>query len=132
MQHANVERMHYIFGVARNTQTPKEDHMQFPERIIPDQNTRAGRMLAAGDVPGTVLSDETGQHITVRYKAFADTRDRQFDQDSNKNWVRCDYVHATHLFIEVPTPDDDGWADKVGTFYPKSGRFYTDNNCDPA
>lgn len=104
--------------------------MEFPRTLTADHDTRAGRMLAAGDVRVTVKMVKNGEHITYRFKCFADNRERQYDPESSKNWVRCPLALATHVFIEVPTPDDDGWADKVGTFYPRTGRFYADNNAD--
>lgn len=102
--------------------------MEFPKSLVADETTRAGKMLAAGDVRVTVTSKKTGEHITIRFKAFKDTRDTP-----GKNWTRVPLVEATHVFIEVPTPGNSwAWADKVGTFYPQSQRFFIADNADPA
>jgi len=101
--------------------------MEFPATITPDLDTRVGRMTAAGDLRATVTSKNTGEHITIRFKAFKDTREQE-----GKNWTRVPLEDATHVFVEVPTPDSDGWADKVGTFYPKSGKWFSDDRADGA
>lgn len=105
--------------------------MNFPQYLEARPDTRAGRMLATGQVRITVKSHKTGQHITVRFKCTADNRDRAFAQDDNRNWVPCGLSKASHVFIDVPRPDGD-WADKVGTYYPQSGCFFADGNADPA
>lgn len=96
----------------------------FPSTITPDLNTRAGRMLDAGDVRVTVTSSRTGEHITIRFKAH------RKDEAGKKRWPRCPLAEASHVFVEVPNPD--GWGDKVGTFYPESGRWFADDHADPA
>jgi len=83
-------------------------------------NTRAGRMLAAGDVRVTVTSKDSGQHITIRFKAFAK------NEGPGKRWIRVPLEEASHVFVEVPNASGE-WSDKVGTFYPKSGRWYNAN-----
>lgn len=103
--------------------------MNFPNTLSPDLNTRAGRMLAAGRVKVTVTSHATGEHITILFKAFCDNRDRQF-KSTGKNWEPCTLDEATHVFVEVPNQGD--WNDKVGTFYPRNGRWYSADNADPA
>ena len=87
-------------------------------------------MLAAGRVKVTVTSAKTGEHITILFKAFADNREGQFKQ-GGKRWEPCVYDEATHVFIEVPGASGD-WADKVGTYYPRSGKFYEDHSADGA
>jgi Family of unknown function (DUF6011) len=84
-------------------------------------------MMLAGRVKVTVawLPDS---HITVLFKAFADNRKRQFKEESNQNWVACSLEDSTHLFCEVP--NSSGWNDKIGTFYPKAGRWYDADNAD--
>ncbi len=84
-------------------------------------NTRAGRMLAAGDVRVTVTSKDSGQHITIRFKAFAK------NDGPGKRWKRVPLDQASHVFVEVPSASGE-WSDKVGTFYPKSGKWFTDDN----
>jgi len=86
-------------------------------------------MLAAGRVKVTVTSKSTGEHITILFKAFKDNRDRTF-RPNGKNWEPCEYAQASHVFVEVPNQGD--WNDKVGTFYPGGGRWYSDRNVDPA
>lgn len=103
--------------------------MDFPNTLSPDLNTRAGRMLAAGRVKVTVTSRDTNEHITVLFKAFADNRDKQF-KANGKRWEPCVLDEATHVFVEVPNQGE--WNDKVGTFYPRNGRWYDADNADPA
>lgn len=100
--------------------------MNFPNTLAPDLNTRAGRMLAAGRVKVTVKKTD-GEHITVLFKTFRDNRDRQF-KANGKNWEPCVLEESTHVFVEVPNQGD--WNDKVGTFYPRNGRWYDDRNAD--
>lgn len=104
--------------------------MNFPNTLSPDLDTRAGRMLAAGRVKVTVTSKETGEHITILFKAFADNRNGEF-KENGKRWEPCVLSEASHVFTEVPGASGE-WADKVGTFYPRSGKWYSDNNADPA
>lgn len=101
-------------------------NVEFPSTLSPVTSTRAGRMLEQGDVRVTVTSHDTGRHITIRFKAFKDTRNVP-----GKNWTRVPLAEATHVFVEVPAADGD-WADKVGTFYPDGGRWYTDRSADAA
>lgn len=112
--------------------------MDFPTHIIPDPETRAGRMLLAGQVRVTVTSKATGEHITIRFKAALDNRENtkaghrpRPRPDLKKNWPNVPLAEATHVFIDVPTPDD-GFGDKVGTHYPLTGKFYSDRSADPA
>lgn len=103
--------------------------MQFPSPFTPDPQHRAGRMMLAGRVKVTMTS-VAGEHITVALKCFADNRKREYDSDKQKNWVECPLADASHIFVEVPRPDG-GWADKIGTFYPKTHRWYDADNADP-
>lgn len=103
--------------------------LTFPSPFSPDLSTRAGRMMAAGRVKVTVTGKETGNHITVLLKCIADNRNRQYDAESMKNWIECDLGPCTHLFAEVP--NESGWNDKIGTFYPKTGKWYDADNADP-
>jgi hypothetical protein len=104
--------------------------MQFPSPFTPDPQHRAGRMMLAGRVKVTCASEKHNWHITVALKCFADNRNRQFDAEKQKNWVECQLADATHIFVEVPRPDG-GYADKIGTFYPRSNRWYDADNADP-
>lgn len=104
--------------------------MQFPTPFSPDPQHRAGRMMLAGRVKVTCTSGSTDEHITIALKCFADNRDRKYAPGKDQNWAPCELAHATHIFVEVPRPDG-GWADKVGTFYPKSNRWYDADNADP-
>lgn len=105
--------------------------MNFPNILTADTDTRAGRMLAAGQVTATVKSLKTGDHITLKFRCIADNRDRQYDDASRKNWIACPLADATHVFVEVPGASGD-WADKVGTFYPRTGKWYSDDRADAA
>lgn len=100
--------------------------LDFPFPFVPDVNTRAGRMMTAGRVKITVSWGQ--EHITVLYKAFADNRKREYKEDSTQNWVACPLVDATHVFVEVPSQGQ--WNDKIGTFYPRGGRWYDADNAD--
>lgn len=102
--------------------------MHFAHPFVPDAGMRAGRMMNAGRVKVTVTSLKTGVHITVLLKAFADNRQRQYST-TDKNWMQCPLRDATHVFCEVP--NSSGWNDKVGTFYPQTGRWYDADNADP-
>lgn len=103
--------------------------MNFPNTITPNLDTRAGRMLAAGRVKVTVTSHKTGEHITILFKVFVDNRNKEF-APKGKNWMPCTWDEATHVFIEVPNQGD--WNDKVGTYYPRNGKFYEDRSADGA
>jgi hypothetical protein len=101
--------------------------MDFPTFITADPDKRAGRMLSAGGVVVTVKSKSTGEHITVKLAS-------RFKNDSGrgKKWQPAAPCDATHIFFSVPNADRAGWDDKIGTFYPKNGKFYEDKNADPA
>jgi hypothetical protein len=91
-------------------------------------------MLAAGDVRVTVTDlQRGGEHITVRFKAMMDNRvvdGGRPNPEENKNWIRVPLKDATHVFIEVPRAGGE-FPDKIGSFYPKTGRFYADQQADP-
>lgn len=101
--------------------------MGFPSRLEAHEETRAGRMLAAGDVRVTVTDAESKEHVTVRFKAMLDNRDGRAGE--GKRWLRVPLEEATHIFIEVPNASGD-FPDKIGTFYPKTGRWYADRYAD--
>lgn len=103
--------------------------LAFPHPFTPQPVHRAGRMMAAGRVKVTLKDLTSGEHITVLYKSFADNRQRQYKENLQTNWVPCPLVDCTHLFCEVP--NQSGWNDKVGTYYPKTGRWYDADNADP-
>lgn len=105
---------------------------QFPHPLVANEATRAGRMLASGDVRVTITSSRTGQHITVRFKAFKDNREKDGYRpmpEHDRNWVRVPLADATHVFMEVPSASGD-FPDKIATYYPRTGRFYKDRNAD--
>lgn len=104
--------------------------MEFPHPFIPDATHRAGRMMSAGRCKVTVQKVSTGEHITVLFKCFADNRERQYNPDISKNWIDCPLRDATHIFTEVPKAGE-GFNDKIGTFYPKGGKWYDADNADP-
>lgn len=101
--------------------------MEFPTNLTLDPQTRAGRMLAAGNVVVTVTSVKTGDHITVKVAS-------RFKNESGrgKKWQPAGPDEATHIFMSVRSADDAGWDDKIGTYYPRNGRFYEDRKADPA
>jgi hypothetical protein len=102
--------------------------------LFPNEETRAGRMLAGGDIRVTVTDTDAGEHITVRFKAMRDNRvpatggERPVPEE-NRNWVRSPLTESTHVFIEVPSSSGD-FPDKIGTFYPRTGKFYSDRHAD--
>lgn len=100
--------------------------MDFPTYIAADPGKRAGRMLSAGGVVVTVRSKATGEHITVRLAS----RFKNYS-GSGKKWEAVGPSNATHIFFSVPNAGP-GWDDKIGTFYPKSGKFFEDKNADAA
>lgn len=85
--------------------------------------------MHAGRVKVTV-TPQNGEHITLLFKCYADNRQRQYAGDVQKNWVDCPYEDCTHLFVEVPTSSGT-WNDKVGTFYPRSGKWFDADDADP-
>ena len=101
--------------------------MEFPTFITADPETRAGRMLSAGGVVVTVKSKTTGEHITVKLNSRLKN-----DSGRGKKWQPVGPCDATHIFFSVPNADRAGWDDKIGTFYPKNGKFYEDSNADAA
>jgi hypothetical protein len=104
--------------------------MDFPHPFVPDMATRAGRMMSAGRCKVTVMNAAMQEHFTVLYVCFADNREKQYDPNSNKRWMTCELADATHLFAEVPTPSGS-FNDKIGTYYPNTGRWYDANEADP-
>lgn len=87
-----------------------------------DETTRAGRMLAAGNVSVTFRSAATGQHITIRAKCRK--------PDENNKWVNCPLAEAKVVFLSVPNAGG-GWDDKVGKVTRAKG-FVADPNTDRA
>lgn len=102
--------------------------MEFPAVLNPGQNTRAGRMIEQGGrVVVSVRSKKTGEHISIKFQCC-----RKNESGRGKKWPKVPLGEATHVFISVPNASDAGWDDKVGTFYPRSHRFYEADNADPA
>lgn len=101
--------------------------MDFPSHLSLDLTKRAGRMLNAGNVVVTVKSKKTGEHITVKLAS-------RFKNDSGrgKKWQPAGPDKATHIFASVRNADRAGWDDKIGTYYPNTGRFFEDHNTEAA
>ena len=89
--------------------------------LYPSDEIREGNMLLAGNLTMTVTSLKTGDHITVKCAC---------KRKSNSGWERSGYAEATHVFLSVPSAG--GWPDKIGTYYPKTGRLYPAADADPA
>lgn len=109
--------------------------MDFPTELIPDEETRAGRIMAAGDIRVTITVPSSDFTVTVRFKALFDNRYNAVKRnrpkpESDRNWVRVPLVDATHVFIEVPNVKGE-YPEKVGTFYPRTGKFFSDVHTDP-
>ena len=108
--------------------------MEFPTQLLVDPDTRTGRMLAGGDVRITVEDSNVDGHITIRFKAIFDNRCAGADNlrprpEVKRNWLRVPYDEATHVFVEVPNAGGD-YPDKVGTFYPNTGKWFSDKQAD--
>jgi hypothetical protein len=86
--------------------------------LTPDETTREGRMLAAGRLTVTVTSARTGEHITISVACKVRT---------SEGWEKCRFDEASHVYFNVPS---SSWADRVGTFYPRTGRFFRDGESD--
>lgn len=88
-------------------------------KLVPAQDTRASRQLSAGGLVITVTSRNSGQHLTLEFKSRLDTK-------GFPKWKRVPFAEASHVFISTPG------GDRVGTFYPKSEKFYPGRGADPA
>ena len=100
--------------------------MELTQGLKPNLDRRAGRMLSRGRLTATVTSHKTGQHITIHAKCCTNDKDAPY----GKKWPGCskrrNQPRPTHVFLTA------GEHDKVGTFYPQTGKFYADRNADPA
>jgi hypothetical protein len=101
--------------------------MEFPKHLNLDLTKRASRMLSAGNVVVTVKSKSTGEHITVKLASRLKN-----DSGRGKKWQPVGPDQASHIFASVRSADAAGWDDKIGTYYPRNGRFYEDDKADPA
>lgn len=95
--------------------------------LVANEDTRAGRMLAAGRVTLTVVSPKTGAHISIKLTAKFDNRDQV---RGPKRWLSVPFAEATVVYVAVPRPD--GWEDRVGAWNPGTKDFWADKNADPA
>lgn len=101
--------------------------MEFPTSLNLDSEKRAARMIEGGNVVVTVKSKKTGEHITVKLASRLKN-----DSGRGKKWQPASPTEASHIFASVRSADAAGWDDKIGTYYPRNGRFYEDKNADPA
>jgi hypothetical protein len=85
--------------------------MSAPIQMIvqPTQETRMGRMLAAGRLMATMTSEKTGVHMTVEFASKVKV---------NNRWQNSNFADATHVFIS------GGRGNKVATYYPQKGNLY--------
>lgn len=95
--------------------------------VSPNTETRPGRMLAAGRLTVTVKSLVSGKHITVEMKSLR----KNDDPDAEKTWEPVAFRDASHLFVQVPTSGDYRGR-KVGTYYPRSRKWYSADGVAPA
>jgi hypothetical protein len=95
--------------------------MEQMARLSPSADLRAGVMLLAGNLTATVKSLRSGDHITIKVVCKS---------KSDSGWRKAGYEEATHVFLSVPSAG--GWSDKIGTYYPKTGRLFPVWNADPA
>lgn len=101
-----------------STDTKGDTLHQLPKYTIND-NTRLGRMLAAGRLTATLRSKVTGTHMTISFSAKAKI---------DGKWKTVPFSEATHVFIQQ---GQGGWGSaKVGTYYPANGKFYTEKGFD--
>lgn len=84
-----------------------------------------GFALASGRLVAGVVSDRTGEQITVRAVCKAPSG------DYNKPMQRCAFAEATVVYLDVPHPDH-GRGDVIGVYRPQQGRFEPDRVADPA
>lgn len=77
--------------------------------VKPTQETRMGRMLAAGRLMATMTSEKTGVHMTVEFASKVKV---------NNRWTNSSFAEATHVFIS------GGRGNKVATYYPQKGNLY--------
>ena len=106
--------------------------MEFPTELIVDETTRAGRMMLAGDIRITLTRPFDDGVITIRFKALLDNRFNSAKgsrpkPESDRNWVRVTLHEATHVFVEIPNLKGE-YPEKVGTFYPRTGKFFADKS----
>lgn len=92
--------------------------------INPSEKTRLGSMLAAGRLTATITSKKTGQHITVCFSSTVK------NEQGSPKWKHVPFSEATHVWINGVGSRDK--RDKIGCFYPKTGKFYPNRLADPA
>jgi len=98
--------------------------IQFPNIdaivALAETNDLANAFLG-GKLRITVTSLKTGEHISINADAKV--------KSDNGKWVNARLTEATHLFFKDPNLD---WqSSSVGTYYPQSGKFYTDSKAGP-
>lgn len=82
--------------------------------IVPTEETRLGRMLAAGRLTATMLSKQSQRHVTLTIQA----------KKKGARWENVRLAEATHVFIKMGMGEYG--AAKLATYYPKSGKLYFD------
>lgn len=84
--------------------------------ITPTQQTRLGRMLAAGRLTATMRSKKTQQHVTLTLEAMK----------KDGKWGHVPFAEASHVFIKM---GQGGYGStKLGTYYPSTGKLYFDTH----
>jgi hypothetical protein len=92
--------------------------IQFPTTLADNPVALA---LTHTKVVVTLKSLKTGEHLTLKLTAKAKRDDRSgYDKVSTLD-------EATHVFIN----DYNDWQNKAGTFYPRSGKFYSADHASP-
>ena len=85
--------------------------------VVPTEETRMGRMLAAGRLTATMRSKRTGDHLTLTFQSKAKI---------DGKWKNASFAEATHVFIQQ---GPGGWGStKLGTYYPPTGKLYLDTD----
>lgn len=78
------------------------------------QDTRLGRMLAAGRLTATMRSKRTSQHVTLTFQCKV----------KKGKWENAPFAEASHVFIKMGNGE---WGStKIGTYYPQTGKLYFD------
>jgi Family of unknown function (DUF6011) len=94
--------------------------------VTPNEETRAGRMLAQGHLVVTVRSLKTNDHITVKFAS------KQKPEQRGQRWESVPFAEASHVFVSEYAPGNGWGGSKVGTYYPQSGKWYDADNVSPS
>lgn len=98
-------------------------------RFEPTQDTRMGRMLAAGRLTSTVTFKvggqdvNAGEHITVSFSS------RLKDKAAGTT-KKSGFAEASHVYVSMG--DGSYGSQYLGCYYPRTGKFYPQHGADKA